>query len=270
MRRACVQALYHCAFRRALPRTAPSVSAHLVRPFYSGKKDGPKPPVAPPPVDDGDDEFEDEMSFNVAVEEEEVPEVSIDTPISDEDVTPEMAEELVERMVAAASTTASSSGSAYGIGGVITRHTISVLRAARFTTNEVFSPGADPDSYPINRKVAATLDVEQLALSPPAREAMRGIAGSRDKGDHVVIGCARFRSSEENLTFAVATLEHLVRAAKEAVGERVDSTVLSDWSDVEKEVRKQYEDDAPIETLLKRRDRRDETFIASLPSTVAQ
>ena len=217
------------------------------------------------------DDEEDELSFNVAVEEEEVPEVVLDTPLAEEDVTPEMASELVERMVAAASATAAAAESAaYGVGGVVTPHTVAVLRAARFTTNEVLSPGAVQDDYPLNRKVTATLDVAQLGLSPPAREALRGIAGSRYKDDRVGIGCVRFRSSEENLTSAVATLEHLVRAAKQAVGEQVDETVLSDWTQVEAEVRKQCGDEVPIDVLLKRRDRRDETFIAGLPSNIAQ
>ena len=254
--------------RRALAVYRGLVARRLdARYLSSGKGSGDVPP--PPTGADLEDDF-DELSFNVAPEEVEVPPPpEIDTT-GDEEVTPEMATELVERMVAAATATRSAEGRAPLRDG-ITAHTISVLRASRITTNEVLCPGATDEDYPINRKVVAELDVASLGLSPPAEVALQGIAGSRWTDGRVRLACYRLASSEENQAVAVARLEHLVRAAKGAVGEVVDERALASWDEVREEVGRQLDGvhGASVEAVLRPRHKEREFFTAMLPSSVA-
>lgn len=223
----------------------------------------------PPPSSDFEDEFED-MSFSVVADDaEEIP-INVDEAPEDAgEITPELASELVTRMVA--SVTEKPPGSSQMSRTAVSRitpHTIEVLRASRITTNEVVAPGAEIEDYPINRKVVAEIDIERLNLSVPAAEALRILAGSRYKGDHVIIGCDSFRTSEENQAHAVSRLDGLVRAAKEAVGDVVDSRELGSWDEVVQEVSSQSSSNerehASLSFLLDKRDPRSETFVASV------
>lgn len=247
-----------------------------MRYFSSDKDDGKKGPEIEP---EANDDFEDEMSFNEEIEEEEeVPTLELDDTIDESEMTPEIASDLVERMVAAATSMpkAGSGGGmiASGISDGITAHTIQVLHAARLTTNEVLSPGSVPEDYPINRKVVAHLDLDRLqGLSIAAKEAMIGISGKRYNGtdNKIKIVANRFRTSEENQAFAVSTMEKLVRTAKQAVGESVSEEKLESWEDVQAVVKKQLEGEyVEVDALLQGRDRRNETFQAFIPLSMSQ
>lgn len=241
----------------------PAVRAQF-RLLTSGKKDGDG--QAPPPIGDVEDEFED-MSFSIGVDEPEIPVTVDEEPDDSREITPELASELVTRMVA--SVTEKSSGPSNISRSAMTKispHTIEVLRASRITTNEVVAPGATFENYPINRKVVAEVDLARLRLSDPAGEALRIIAGKRHRGDHVVIACDSFRTVEENQALAVSRLDRLVRAAKEAVGDDVDCREIESWTELEQEVSSQLSSSEPDQTtvsfLLSRRDPRNETFVA--------
>lgn len=266
-------------YRRVLPST---YRQNPVRYFSSDKDGGKKGPEIQPEAE-GDDDFEDEMSFNEEVEvEEELPSLEVDDTVSDEsELTPEIASDLVERMVAAVTSMPKAGGDggmiATGISDGITAHTIRVLRAARLSTNEVLSPGSVPEDYPINRKVVAHLDLARLeGLSVAAKEAMIAISGNRYKrsDDRIKIVANRFRTSEENQAFAVSTMEKLVRTAKQAVGETIpqdEEKKLESWDEVQAEVKKQLQgEDVQVDRLLQGRDRSNETFQAFIPMSMSQ
>jgi len=262
-------------YRRVLPD---SYRRTPVRYFSSDKDDGKKGPEIEMETE-GDDDFEDEMSFNEEVEEEEeAPTLDLDNTLPDEsEITPEIASDLVERMVAAATSmpkVGTAGVIATGISEGITAHTIQVLHAARISTNEVLSPGSVPEDYPINRKVIANLDLGRLkGLSIAAKEAMIAISGKRynESSNRIKIVANRFSSSEENQAFAVSTMEKLVRSAKEAVGEQVSYHKLESWDEVQAEVTKQLEgEDVDVGALLQGRDRRNETFQAFIPLSMSQ
>ncbi len=184
-----------------------------------------------------EDEFE-EMSFNIGVKEEEEVTLKVDeTPSDSENITPELASEMVSRMVAAATKkpTGPDRFSNY-ILTTITPHTIAVLRASRIATNEIFGTGATLEDYPINRKVTAVIDVPNLNLSAPANEALEILAGSRYKDGRILISCNKFRTSAENQAYAISRVDKLVRAAKDAVGDEVDVRELKSWEEVTDEV----------------------------------
>eukprot|EP00171_Calliarthron_tuberculosum_P020862 IDg20862t1 len=216
------------------------------------------------------------MSFDVVADDVgDVPLNVDEAPEESGEITPELASELVTRMVA--SVIEKPPGGPQMSRTAITRitpHTVEVLRASRITTNEVVSPGADFDDYPINRKVVAEIDLTRLNLSTPAAEALRILAGPRYKGDHVIIGCDSFRTSEENQALAVSRIDGLVRAAKEAVGDKVDVREFGSWDEVVQEVSSQSGNDerenANLNFLLGKRDPRNETFAASVSQIAVQ
>lgn len=223
---------------------------------------------ANPPAGDFEDEFED-MSFDIAATEEAPLQVDV-SPETDEDLTPALASEMVARMVAAA--TSSPTGPAGLPSGVlpsITPHMVSVLRASRIQTNEVFAPGADDADYPINRKVVAVIDVARLGLSAPAADALRILAGARYKDGSVKVACSRFGTSAENQAFAVGRVETLVRAAREACGDPVDARELGSWEEITDEVVKQLGDDGKeMDFLMSRKIKPEETVTNPAPPSL--
>lgn len=155
-----------------------------------------------------------------------------------------LALEMVDRMVAATKSTLESPASR-DILSSITPHTISVLRASRIITHSVQAAGTDVFKYPIEKRVKAQLWVDQLDLSPPAREALLLLAGPRvkEEGAWIKLSYDRFPTMEENRAYIVTLLDKLVAAAKTAVGDQVDQTPLSDWSDVVEAARQQTQEE---------------------------
>ena len=196
--------------------------------------------------DDGEVDELDEFGFSFAPDEQEDEAALKLEQLSSvpEDITPELASELVSRMVAATKKGAIGADDAGKvILDALTPHTISVLRASRVVTNDVFAPGADVDSYPIIKKVTAVVNVPKLNLSAPANAALKALAGSRCKDEFVKIGCNKFGTSAENQAYAISKLDLLVRRAKEAVADPVDLRRLETWKDVEEEVQCQLKND---------------------------
>lgn len=155
-----------------------------------------------------------------------------------------LALEMVDRMVAATKSTMEYPANR-DILSSITPHTISVLRASRIITHSVQAAGTDVFKYPIEKRVKAQLWVDQLNLSPPARKALLLLAGPRVKEEGVWIKLSydRFPTMEENRAYIVTLLDRLVAAAKTAVGDHVDQTPLSGWSDVVEAVRQQTQEE---------------------------
>lgn len=197
---------------------------------------------------DGEDEEEDEfgtIGFDVD-DEEDVASVEDEmSALTDSnDVTPELASELVARMVKAATRSGPGEASSHGVLPKISPHTISVLRASRICTNNVFAAGSHLYEYPVCKKVVALVEVPRLNLSRPAREALKALAGSRFTNDVVKISCNRYQTSAENQAHAVAVMDQLVGAAKAAVGDPVDESPLGSWDEVVQEVGRQASENA--------------------------
>lgn len=161
-----------------------------------------------------------------------------------EDVTPELASEMVARMVKTASR--SLTGKVFAKGDIlsaISPHTISVLRASRVATNSIHAALSDVLVPPITKKVVAQISIAELNLTKPAEEALKYLAGPRLYGDVIRFSANRFPSRTENQTFIVSQLDRLVLAAKTAVGDTADTTPLESWEEVVEEVKRQAAED---------------------------
>lgn len=182
----------------------------------------------------------DGFLHNVDIEEEDSTNVTIEDLTDSEDVTPELASDLVSRMVSASARSFAERNSIDGqILNAITPHTVSVLRASRICTNQVFAASSETYVYPIEKRVTAELLPERLNLSAPALEALRILSGPRDHGDYIKLSFDRYPTKEENRAFIVTKLDRLVSAAKLAVGDTVNTTPLNSWEEVTQEVQRQ-------------------------------
>lgn len=155
-----------------------------------------------------------------------------------------LALEMVDRMVAA--TKASLEAPVRrDMMAAISPHTISVLRASRIITHTVQAAGTDTFKYPIEKRVKAQLWVDQLELSPPAREALLMLSERRvkEEGAWIKLSYDRFPTMEENRAHVVTLLDRLVAAAKTAVGDHVDRTPLANWDDVVETARQQAQEE---------------------------
>lgn len=197
---------------------------------------------------DGDDDGDDDAD-GFGLEDFVTHDISEDTSVEeivekldDKELTPELATDVVARMVDAQTRSLQARTSISGkVLASITPHTVSVLRASRISTNTVHASGTGFERYPIERRVTATLSVPQLALSEPARHALLILSGPRLRDDDcsIYISCDRYPSKEENHAYVVTRLHRLVLEAKAAVGESVDLTPLDGWDDVVREVQRQ-------------------------------
>lgn len=209
------------------------------------------PPSSDKKADDVEKDEEDEFgmdNFLVHEEEEEeiVPIEDTMKQIEDKEVTPEIANDLVNRMVDATARSLERRVSIHGnVLPAITPLSISVLRASRILTNTVHASGTNMMKYPIEKRVTAELHIDQLDLSAPAREALFILAKGRIQyhGRWVKLSFDRFPSKEENRAHIVTKMHRLVCAAKNAVGDEVDLTPLKTWDEVVEEVERQAIED---------------------------
>ncbi|CAN8063903.1 unnamed protein product [Agarophyton chilense] len=183
-----------------------------------------------------DDEFGFE-GFEIVDETEDADPVDQAINMDDEDITPELASDLVARMVEATTRKVTERASA-SLLPFITPHTISCLRATRISTNKIHTAMPEPYSYPIEKKVTAEINVSSLNLSAPAAEALRVLCGPRWKEGLVRIGCNRFPSLEENRAHIVTQIDKLVATARACVGESLDLRPLRSWDEIKEEVGK--------------------------------
>ncbi|KAI0564733.1 Ribosomal protein S24/S35 [Gracilaria domingensis] len=183
------------------------------------------------------DEFGMEGFEVIDETEDEADPVDQATSMEEDDITPELASDLVARMVEATTRRMTERTSA-SLLPVITPHTISCLRATRISTNKIRTSLPEPQTYPIEKKVTAEISIDSLSLSRPAAEALRLLSGPRLKEGLVRIGCNRFPSLEENRAHIVTQVDRLVAAAKTAVGESLDLTPLRSWDEIREEVEK--------------------------------
>lgn len=266
---------------------------YLASSTSSGDDSKGKPPTTDKPDDDmfGMDDF-----VTSSVEDEKQPEdaeADMLQKLSDlekanakvENLTPEMASELVSRIVSGTTTTSEkilSSSYKQNILPFISSHTISVLRAARLASNYVYSSASSEDeykTYPICRRVVGHLDISLLSLSEPAKQALILLAGKqrihrerkwdsnvphyeqRQRNDddddddvdnngnvRIKISCDRFPAREENKAWIVCRMHELVKEAKVAVGDfsEDDDVPLKDWNEVVKEVEKQAHEEIQL------------------------
>lgn len=262
------------SYRRRLVST----SADAASPLASGGDGG------------GDDEEEDEFAEIGFEDDEEVdltvedtPAVSL-TPAELEDaasLTPELAAEVVARMVQAATTGTDGGGGAASAsspvtttadGGnsstppppgeeaapagaargsrprpALTAEAVTMLRAATLQSHTVFQAGRLP--MPITRKVTAFVAVEQLrrGLSAPALAAVLALAGLRYRPAEGVIKLPvdRHPTADANRATAVLLMGQLLRAAKASVGEALadDRGIQGGWAGLAAEVERQAERD---------------------------
>lgn len=162
------------------------------------------------------------------------------------DATPEIASELVARMVDATARALEKKTSVHGnVLSAFTPHTISVLRASRICTNTVHASLSSMIKYPIEKRVTAELYLDKLDLSAPAREVLLQLSGPRvrENGAWVKLSCDKFPTKEENRAYIVTKLDLLVSAAKNAVGQSVNLAPLETWDDVVREVERQATDE---------------------------
>lgn len=199
--------------------------------------DNPRHPVG---TNEVEDEFELE-GFSADVEEEEEEEVTLeDLESSQAETTPELASELVAKMVESATRSrAAAAATKADILSAISPHTISVLRASRIAVNAVQAAGSEQYVYPITKKVTAKVNLPDLNLSKPAEEVLKSIAGPRVHGSVVKFSSEKFPSQAENQAHIVSQIDRLVAAAKLAVGEAVDTTPLGGWDEITAEVETQ-------------------------------
>lgn len=200
-----------------------------------------------PSKEGGDDDNENDFAMDDFGAPDELDD-DIDTTLkkledNDEDVTPELASDLVARMVEATTRKFNERNDMGIIISNITPHTISALRASRISTNEIRAAGSELYSLPIEKKVTAELHIDLLNLSKSAREALELLAGPRLCGSYVKISCSQYPSKEENRAHIISQIDRLVSAAKVSVGEEVELTPLENWEDVAGEVEKQASDE---------------------------
>ena len=222
--------------------------AFFVRSFATDGKDG---------TDDDSDKKSPEKEEEIDEDEFGIEGFELDEDLGDEElskvlekvadgqeVSEDLASDLVERMVKATTTRLAERNDARtNILSALTPHTLSVLRASRITTNKVIEAGGYHDPNVLNKKVTAELHIDQLGLSRPAQAALEYLAGPRLREGYVKISCHKYPSMQENRTRIVTQMDRLVAAAKEAVGESVDQTPLESWDAVRKEVEIQAKDD---------------------------
>lgn len=221
----------------------------------TGKKGGGSDARETPERKESAGEPDDEDGFGmedfVTHEEEEEPEETVDVEetmnqLEGTEVTPEIASELVSRMVDATARSLERRNSIHGnILTSLTPHSISVLRASRICTNTVHAAGTEVHKYPIEKRVTAELQTDLLDLTDPAREALYVLSGPRVKarGKLIRLSCDRFPSKDENRAYIVTRLHCLVEEAKLAVGQTVDLSPLDSWDDVVREVEQQAGDE---------------------------
>lgn len=192
------------------------------------------------PDEEEDDEFAME-GFQVEEEKEEDIESALAklSKQEEDESTPQLASDLVARMVEATTRKLDNRVSIQAVLPAITSHTVSVLRASRISINTIQATGSSILGYPIENKVTAEVNISQLNLSTPARTALEILAGPRLKGDYVKIACNQYPTREENRVYIVSQIDRLVSAAKESVGDPVEQTPLETWHNVVEEVQKQ-------------------------------
>lgn len=211
--------------------------ASQVRKLCSGQKGGKN--------DDDDEEDEDDVAFGTEdfdVEEEEsvdVEDVLKALNESEEEITPELASDLVDRMVKGAIEKFDGRPGPENIIQHISPHTISTLRASRITTNFIRASASDVLAHPIEKKVTAEIVIERLGLSRPARHALEILSGPRLKENSIKFACNQYPSVDENRAYIISRIDRLVMAAKIAVGEPVDTSLLETWEDIRNEVERQ-------------------------------
>lgn len=169
------------------------------------------------------------------VEDEDIEATLQKVQTEEEDITPELASDLVARMVEATTRRMNERTSA-SLLSCITPHTIACLRATRISTNTIQAAGSDLLKHPIEKKVTADIDVDALNLSRPARMALEILSGPRLRDNLVHIGCNRFPSLEENRAHIVTQIDRLVAGAKTAVGEELDLKPLHTWDEIRQTV----------------------------------
>lgn len=194
------------------------------------------------------DEEEDQFGlsgFELDNIEDEDPDATLNDLVdADEEITPELASEVVARMVKKAARSLTDKTPAKGvILTAISPHTISVLRASRIATNSVQAALSDIYVPPITKKVVAQINIAELNLTKPAEEVIKYLAGPRLHGNAIKLSANRFPSRAENQTFIVSQLDRLVLAAKTAVGDMADTTPLESWEEIVEEVHRQAAED---------------------------
>lgn len=198
-----------------------------------------------------DDEYDEEDDqFGLSgfelddIEDDDAEAALNDLSEAGEDITPELASEMVARMVKTASRSLADKVLAKGdILSAISPHTISVLRASRISTNSVQAALSNIYVPPITKKVVAQINIPELNLTKPAEEALKYLAGPRLHGDVIKFSANKFPSRAENQTFIVSQLDRLVLAAKTAVGDIADTAPLESWEEVVEEVKRQAAED---------------------------
>lgn len=129
----------------------------------------------------------------------------------------------------------------------LTAEAVTMLRAATLQSHTVFQAGRLP--LPITRKVTAFVTVEQLrhALSAPALAAVLALVGLRHRPAEGVIKLPidRHPTADANRAAAVLLMGQLLRAAKASVGEPLadEGGIQGGWPGLAAEVQRQAERD---------------------------
>lgn len=129
----------------------------------------------------------------------------------------------------------------------LTAEAVTMLRAATLQSHTVFQAGRLP--MPITRKVTAFVSVEQLrrALSAPALAAVLALAGLRHRPAEGMIKLPvdRHPTADANRAAAVLLMGQLLRAAKASVGEPLadEGGIQGGWAGLAAEVGRQAERD---------------------------
>ncbi|GAB0497379.1 hypothetical protein MMPV_008711 [Pyropia vietnamensis] len=240
---------------------------------------------------DGTGDFDEEDEFaEIGFEDDEEVDLTVDNsppvPLNPAELadaaslTPELAAEVVARMVQAATTGIGGSGdsaassplAATADGGAVhkgpphgdeaatldtaggtrsrpglTAEAVTMLRAATLQSHTVFQAGRLP--MPITRKVTAFVAVDDLrrTLSAPALAAVLALAGLRYRPAEGVIKLPvdRYPTADANRAAAVLLMGRLLRTAKASVGEPLadERGIQGGWAGLAAEVERQAKED---------------------------
>lgn len=224
--------------------------------------------------------FEDDEEVDLTMDDTPPVSLTPDEVVDASSLTPELASEVVARMVQAATVgtvgggssadssplAATADGSAAGEGSPIgdeaatddaargtrsrpglTAEAVTMLRAATLQSHTVFQAARLP--MPITRKVTAFVAVDDLrrALSAPALAAVLALAGLRYRPTEGVIKLPvdRHRTADANRAAAVLLMGQLLRTAKASVGEALadERGIQGGWAGLAAEVERQAERD---------------------------
>jgi len=183
--------------------------------------------------DDDDDEF-DSFDFEDFDESETLEKIQ-ETP--DNMISPLLAQKFVDQLVSRTSQqVAQDLSPSFKLSKFrLTRHMLEVFAASLITTFTIEAHTNFLSRHPLETKVYGHIALDELELSAPAEAALRALVTKNrflKKPRVVRMVCMQFATRAENMLQVMHQMEAVVRAARESVGETVDTTEVRDVFEV--------------------------------------